>query len=96
MLRGTPPPTTVGEPDRALSSPVANTLRVAVRRQVARNLGQADGMTFFKRLLKNIFRTTLRDAVGAFIRWQTADDLVAHPPNRAGGSQIRRAVSALL
>lgn len=45
-------------------------------RQVARNLDQAHGMTFFKRLLKNIFRTALRDVTGAFIRWQTVDDLV--------------------
>ena len=34
-------------------------------------------MTIFKRLLKNIFRTTaMTDANGTFIRWQTVHDLV--------------------
>ena len=33
-------------------------------------------MTIFKRLLKNIFRTAMKDANGTFIRWQTVHDLV--------------------
>ena len=32
-------------------------------------------MTIFKRLLKNIFRTAMKDANGTFIRWQTVHDL---------------------
>ena len=33
-------------------------------------------MTFFKRLLKNIFRTAIKDHDGKFVRWQTVDDLL--------------------
>ena len=34
-------------------------------------------MTFFKRLLKNIFRAAIKDHDGKFLRWQTAHDLVS-------------------
>ena len=44
--------------------------------QVAQNLDQKHGMTIFKRLLKNIFRTAIKDGNGTFIRWQTVHDLV--------------------
>jgi len=33
-------------------------------------------MTIFKRLLKNIFRSAIKDGNGVFIRWQTVHDLV--------------------
>ena len=34
-------------------------------------------MTFFKRLLKNIFRAAIKDHDGKFLRWQTTHDLVS-------------------